>query len=257
MAIFRSQYLLTVDSAYADLRAVDPNPFPMNDRDGPWLRNVFNGLRKDYTLMMQRWNASGQQNPEAEVADFISGLPNPKALRLMFEVYDGQELADYVDRTLPGDCAVDTGVGETDTDNDTEGWQVAEPSAESSAGPEEPAPPPSPAAAPTQVPAPTTTDNVVRRRTRHRRTSTGNKRRRPSPPEPPVVVNNLRADAALERMAAAKEDAARSQWRSQCNHHCVFVSSHQPSSMYRYRRVPAFSAIQRRAENRSTVDLLS
>ena len=104
----------------------------------------------------------------------------------------------------------------------------------------------------TQVPAPTTTDNVVRRRTRHRRTSTGNKRRRPSPPEPPVVVNNLRADAALERMAAAKEDAARSQWRSQCNHHCVFVSSHQPSSMYRYRRVPAFSAIQRRAENRST-----
>ena len=69
VAIFRSQYLLTVDSAYADLRAVDPNPFPMNDRDGPWLRNVFNGLRKDYTLMMQRWNASGQQNPEAEVAD--------------------------------------------------------------------------------------------------------------------------------------------------------------------------------------------
>ena len=177
--------------------------------------------------MMQRWNASGQQNPEAEVADFISGLPNPKALRLMFEVYDGQELADYVDRTLPGDCAVDTGVGETDTDNDTEGWQ-------------EPFSPPSPAAAPTQVPAPTTTDNVVRRRTRHRRTSTGNKRRRPSPPEPPVVVNNLRADAALERMAAAKEDAA----RSQCNHHChcVFVSSHQPSSMYRYRHLVQSSA---------------
>ena len=87
-----------MDSAYADLKEVDPNIY--NERDGPWVRNTFNALRRDFTILMTRFEASGQQTPDAEIFDFTSGLANAKGLRLMFELYDGTMLMDYANRSL-------------------------------------------------------------------------------------------------------------------------------------------------------------
>ena len=155
--------------------------------------NLF-GLRRDYTLMICRFEASGYQNPDAEIADFVQGLANPKALRLMFELYDGHELADFANRALANDAAVDDGLGADGlAADDTEGWDTDTDPAPARAAAPTTAPVATPGAAPQEpletrrsprleiaaaaaatAPAADTAAPIVNRR--RRRTSAGGRR---------------------------------------------------------------------------------
>ena len=213
-----TDYVATLHTAYDDLKEVNPNPFPMMPRDGPWLRTTFNGLRRDYTMLMTRWNVSGDLNPDAEVASFVHGLANPKALRLMFEVYDGHAMADYANRTLADDAAVDAGV-DSDLSDDplTSPSSRAATSSQSSSRSSPPAIRRSPrlvvglakekpAAA---APAAAATGERKRRRESVARPRRSNPNKR-SKSEMQRRFEEGRADKAMERIAAAKEDAAKS-----------------------------------------------